>query len=121
MTTDEAPPGSQEQREQVSSPRVLPQAPKVLPQEIVSARTGKNGLGVSSFVLGLLTVITNLAGFINVFVVIPGIVGLCLGLAQRRRLRTGEATNRSITNAGIVLSAIGIVVSLAMIIAILLA
>jgi hypothetical protein len=111
MTTDQAPPGSREQREQVSSP-------KVPPQEIVSARTGKNGLGVSSLVLGLLTIITNLAGFINVFVVIPGIVGLCLGLAQRRRLRSGEATNRSITNAGIVLSAIGIVVSLTMVIAV---
>ena len=68
----------------------------------------RNGLGTAALVLGVLSI--PLA-----FVVIGGllgIVGLVLGVMALRRVARGLATNRGMAIAGIVLSVLGILLSL---------
>ena len=71
-------------------------------------------LGMCSYVFGMLATLgCLLAGFGTVL----GIIGLTLGIIQRRRIRRGESSNPAWATAGIVLSAIGFVVSTGMFIA----
>ena len=84
------------------------------PPQVVYVRPPRNGLGISSFILGLLAVIY---AWIPGGGILWGAIGLSLGLVQRGRLSRGEATNRSLTKAGIILSVVGMVLSLGITIA----
>jgi hypothetical protein len=71
----------------------------------------RNGLGVASLVLGIVALVLF---WIPVLGLIPAGVGLGLGIAGRRRASRGEADNGGVALAGIVTSAVAIVISLAL-------
>ena len=69
------------------------------------ATNGGNGLAIGSLVLGIVGVVV---GFFVAFVgIIAGVVGLILGIIARRR-----GLNRGMVLAGIILSAIAIVIGI---------
>lgn len=72
----------------------------------------RNGLGIAALVIGILAIPAALlmGGGIPL-----GIVALVLGIVGWRRSKRGEATNGGVAIAGIVLGALGIVVSVALI------
>ena len=69
----------------------------------------RNGLGVAALVLGILALLGGL------FVVggLLGLVAIGVGIAGRRRARRGEASNGGMALAGIVLGALGLLLSVA--------
>ena len=100
MATDHVPQYRPEQK--------VPEYPQ---QQILIVKAEKNGLGTSSFVLGLLGTIFGLVP-IGCFIALPlAIVGLGLGLGNFGRLRKGTATNKAMTVLGVVFSVLGIVLS----------
>jgi hypothetical protein len=71
-----------------------------------------NGLGVAALVLGILALLGSWAPFVNILCIVLGIIGIVLGVMARARVRRGEATNGGMALTGIILSAIAVVVSL---------
>jgi hypothetical protein len=63
----------------------------------------RNGFGVAALVLGILSIITGLGGLVL------GVPGLVFGILGRKRAKRGEATNGGVALAGIITSAIGLV------------
>ncbi|MBB2990601.1 heme/copper-type cytochrome/quinol oxidase subunit 2 [Mycolicibacterium iranicum] len=70
----------------------------------------KNGLGTASLVVGIVSLFTLFGG------VVLGVVAVVLGFLGRGRVARGEATNGGVALAGIVLGALSIVVSIALIV-----
>ena len=70
----------------------------------------RNGLGTAGFVLGLIGLIFSPIPFVGVIAWPLVIVGLILSLLGLAKARKGEATNKGLAVAGIVLSAIGLVI-----------
>lgn len=76
-------------------------------------RQPRNGLGTSGFVLGLIGLVFSpipLVGVVAWPLVILGLVFSLLGFFRARR---GEATNKGLSIAGIVVSAVGLVICIA--------
>ncbi|WP_370333398.1 DUF4190 domain-containing protein [Mycolicibacterium hippocampi] len=67
----------------------------------------KNGLGVASLVVAIVSLFTVFGG------IVLGVVAIILGFLGRGRVKRGEATNGGIAVAGIVLGALSILVSIA--------
>lgn len=67
----------------------------------------KNGLGVASLVVAIVSLFTVFGG------IVLGVVAIILGFLGRGRVNRGEATNGGIATAGIVLGALSILVSIA--------
>lgn len=109
MTTADHLPGKAP--EQPPTPQQQP-APQPPTQVVYVPQTEKNGLGTSSFVLGLLGSLFGLIPILT-FVAFPlSLLGLGLGLGNIGRLRTRKATNKVMTGIGIGLSVLGIVLSI---------
>jgi uncharacterized membrane protein len=72
----------------------------------------RNGLGISSFVLGLVATLLALVPFGIIISAPAAIVGIALGLSNLPRLRKHIADNTVMTWFGIVLSALGIVLAI---------
>ncbi|MGB3229582.1 MAG: DUF4190 domain-containing protein [Mycobacterium sp.] len=70
----------------------------------------KNGLGVASLVVAIVSLFTVFGG------IVLGVVAIILGFLGRGRVKRGEATNGGIAIAGIVLGALSILVSIAAIV-----
>ncbi|QGQ19191.1 DUF4190 domain-containing protein [Cellulomonas sp. JZ18] len=68
--------------------------------------TRRNALGIWSLVLGILSIVLCCVGWL------PGIPAVILGFLGRSAASRGEATNRGIALAGIILGAIGLVIGL---------
>ena len=68
----------------------------------------RNGLGVAALVLGVLAVLTCWTVVIG-FVL--GVLAIIFGVVGRGRAKRGEADNRGIATAGLVLGIVGIVLS----------
>lgn len=86
------------------------------PQEAGYARTDgrpRNGLGTAALVLGILAVVTSWTVFGGV---VLGILAIVFGIVGRGRARRGEATNKGSATAGLVLGAIGLLLSVALIV-----
>ncbi len=79
-------------------------------ESVISPR---NGLGVVSLVLGVVGVVTSAVSTWPTIGVLFGIAALAVGLAARARVKRGEANNRGIAIAGIVLGVAAIVIGLA--------
>lgn len=80
-------------------------------QVIIVPQAARNGLGISSFVLGLLGCVFGLMSIGAILALPTSAVGLGLGLANIGRLRGHTASNGVMTGIGIGLSAIGILLS----------
>jgi hypothetical protein len=72
----------------------------------------KNWLGATALVLAILGLVLSIS---IVGGVTLGVIAMIVGLSGRRRAKRGEATNGEVATAGIVLGALAIVVSLAVI------
>jgi hypothetical protein len=72
----------------------------------------KNGLGISSFVLGLTATVIGLIPILSVPALAAAVVGLGLGLGNIGRLRRKDATNKTMTIIGIIFSALGVVLAI---------
>lgn len=72
----------------------------------------KNGLGIAALVLGLLAVVTS---FTLVGGIVLGLAAIVLGVLGRGRAKRGEADNGGMAIAGVVLGAIGLLLSAAFI------
>jgi hypothetical protein len=71
-------------------------------------RPARNGLGIAALVVGILA----LFGIITVFGgILLGLVAIVLGVLGRGRAKRGEATNGGMATTGIVLGAIALLVS----------
>lgn len=73
----------------------------------------KNGLGTTALVLGIVGLLLAWLPFIGFIGFVLGALGLVLGLIGWSRTRKGQATNRGPAIAGVILSVIAIVVSIA--------
>ncbi|MGE0216222.1 DUF4190 domain-containing protein [Mycolicibacterium sp.] len=67
----------------------------------------KNGLGIASLVVAIISLFSVFGG------VVLGVVAIILGFLGRGRVKRGEATNGGVAIAGIVLGALSILVSIA--------
>jgi hypothetical protein len=81
-------------------------------QTVYVESTEKNGLGTSSFVLGILGTVFGLVPIAFFFALPLSIIGLGLGLGNIGRLRKHKATNKVMTGLGIGLSVLGVVLSI---------
>lgn len=72
---------------------------------------GSNGLGIAALVVGLLAFFTSWLLIGGVF----GIVAIVLGILALGKVKRGEASNKGMAIAGIVLGAIGLLVTAAVI------
>lgn len=70
----------------------------------------QNGMGIASFVLGLLGLLTSFIPVVGVVAWPMVIIGLVLGFVALGKAGRGRATNKGMAIAGIVLSALGLVV-----------
>ncbi|TWP46423.1 DUF4190 domain-containing protein [Lentzea tibetensis] len=70
----------------------------------------QNGMGIASFVLGLLGLLTSFIPVVGIVAWPMVIIGLVLGFVALGKAGRGMATNRGMAVAGIVLSALGLVV-----------
>lgn len=78
-------------------------------QVVYVQQVEKNGLGIASFVIGLVATVVGLGPVIGAIFSIPaGIIGLGLGLANVGRLRKGTATNKWLTISGMALCVLSI-------------
>lgn len=73
----------------------------------------RNGLGIAAFVLGITSAVISLIPILGIPGLAAGLVGLGLGLGNVGRLRRREATSRWMTISGMILSALGIILSIA--------
>ncbi|MFF8293069.1 DUF4190 domain-containing protein [Streptomyces sp. NPDC016309] len=67
-----------------------------------------NGMGVAALVLGIISVVLFCAWGLGI---VLGILALIFGIVGRGKVRRGEANNHGMALAGIILGAVGIVVS----------
>ncbi len=71
----------------------------------------RNGFGIAAVVLGILAILIGL--FIFPLGLLLAVIGIVLGFLGRRRAKRGEATNGGVALAGLVLSILGLLVSIA--------
>ncbi|ROP39830.1 MmpS family transport accessory protein [Saccharothrix texasensis] len=73
----------------------------------------RNGPGTAGFVLGLLGLVTSFVPLLGVVAWSLVLAGLALGLLGLLRVARGQADNKGLATAAVVLSALGLVVSVA--------
>ncbi|XVS63983.1 MmpS family transport accessory protein [Actinosynnema sp. CA-299493] len=73
----------------------------------------RNGLGTAGFVLGLLGLVSSFVPALGVVAWPLVLAGLGLGLAGLLRVARGQADDKGLATAGVVLSALGLVVCVA--------
>lgn len=71
----------------------------------------RNGFGIAALVLGVLAILIGL--FIFPVGLLFAVIGIVLGFLGWRRAKRGEATNGGVALAGLVLSILGLLVSIA--------
>jgi len=69
----------------------------------------RNGAGIAALILGVLSI---LLFWLLGLGLVPGVIGLVLGIVGLRRARRGRATNRGSALGGVITSIVGIVLSL---------
>jgi hypothetical protein len=78
------------------------------------ARTGRNGMGTAALVLGILSIVTCWIWFVGGILAILAIV---FGVIGRNRVARGEATNRGTALAGLITGIVGLLATVAIVIA----
>lgn len=80
------------------------------------ARTGRNGFGTTALVLGIISIVVCFAWYVGI---VLGILAIVFGVAGRKRFARGEATNGTAAKAGLITGIVGVVASIAVLIAVL--
>ena len=94
--------------------RPVPQQPQ-RPLVVVVSQAERNGLGTTSFILGLLGTLFVLLPLGVVLALPSSFIGLTLGVGNIGRLRRHRATNKIMTVLGVAFSILGITFSIIMI------
>ncbi|MFE0086615.1 DUF4190 domain-containing protein [Streptomyces sp. NPDC058992] len=81
------------------------------PQAPVPTAPARNGLGTAALILGIIGVLSGLIPLFFWLAGILGLIGLILGLSAKGRVKRGEATNKGVAVAGIVLGLVSLVLS----------
>lgn len=86
--------------------------PTAYPPPPLHVQAPRNGLAIASLVLGIVGIVVGLPLFTGFLAVILGVIGLILGLVNRSRLRSRVSDASGMTLAGIITSAIAILIGL---------
>lgn len=78
------------------------------------ARPVRNGVGIAALIFGILAILTSIT---VVGGVLLGIVAIVLGFIGRSRFKKREATNGGVALAGIITGALGLVLSIVLVVA----
>jgi hypothetical protein len=73
----------------------------------------RNGFGIAALVLGLLALVLSVT---IIGGIIFGLLALIFGLLGRARAKRGEATNRGLSVAGVVLGIIGLLIAIGLVV-----
>lgn len=79
-------------------------------------RTGRNGIGVAALVLGIISIVACFAWYAAG---VCAILAIVFGVIGRNRAKRGEATNPGVAKAGLITGIIGLVASIAVMVAVL--
>ncbi|MEV7096806.1 MmpS family transport accessory protein [Amycolatopsis sp. NPDC051045] len=82
------------------------------PQAVPQAAPPRNGLGTAGFVLGLLGLVFSPIPIVGVIAWPLAVLGLILSAVGIARVRAGKATNKGLSIAGVVVSVLGLLVSI---------
>jgi len=74
----------------------------------------RNGLGITALVLGIVAIIASITVIGGV---VLGIIAIVLGFIGRSRAKKGQATNGGVALAGIITGAVGLVLSIVLVVA----
>ena len=81
-------------------------------------RQPSNGLGIAALVFGVLALLFCWIPYVNIVSMVLGIIGIVVGILALRKVKRGEATNRGMSLTGLALSAVALVLSLVITIAV---
>ena len=81
------------------------------PQATPQAAPPRNGLGTTGFVLGLLGLVISPIPFVGLVAWPLVVLGLIFSLVGLSRVRKGGATNKGLVIAGVIVSVLGLIVS----------
>ena len=125
LSPPQAPPVARQDPEAPEAPQGLlpPQQQYYPPRQYQGPN---NSLGTSSLVLGIIGTVLDLISLVVfwplcVLALLLGGAGLSQGIANRGRIKKGEATNQTATTAGIVFSALTIGMSVILIVLVVIA
>ena len=91
----------------------VPPPPPAYSNQPGFAAEKKNGLGTTSLVLGIISIVAILTVIGGV---VLGLIGVILGFIARGRVKRGEADNGGVAIAGIMTSMVGLLVSVLLIV-----
>jgi hypothetical protein len=119
MTDPFAPPGSTPPEQPSDAPYAPPTGVPVYGEPVYGAPHGapapaQNGFGTTALVLGILALLSSVT---VLFGVLLGVLAVIFGILGVRRARRKEATNGGMAIAGLVTGALGLVVSVLIVVA----
>ena len=97
-------------------PFSVPSAPAPVPNvnsQVAPAQKLSKGMAIASLVLGILCLSLSMIPFVNVVGIVLGIVAIILGVLGIKKTNAGVAAGKGMGIAGIVLSAVGMLLSIA--------
>ncbi|MCX3063877.1 DUF4190 domain-containing protein [Streptomyces beihaiensis] len=74
------------------------------PQQPQQPQIARNGLGTAALILGIIGALSGLVPIMFWLAGVLGVIALILGLAGRGRVKRGEATNKGVALAGVLLA-----------------
>ncbi|GLY01039.1 MULTISPECIES: DUF4190 domain-containing protein [Actinoplanes] len=74
----------------------------------------QNGFGITGMVLGIVSIVTACCPYLGILL---GGIGLVFGFLGKKKVSTGYANNNGVALAGIICSAIGLVLSIIILVA----
>jgi len=74
----------------------------------------RNGLGIAALVLGIVAIVASVTVIGGI---VLGIIAVILGFIARSRAKKGQATNGGVALAGIITGALGVVLSIVLVVA----
>jgi len=74
----------------------------------------RNGIGITALVLGIVAIVASITVIGGILL---GIIAIVLGFIGRSRAKKGQATNGGVAMAGIITGALGLVLSIVLVVA----
>ncbi|MGY0017984.1 DUF4190 domain-containing protein [Streptomyces sp. YJ-C3] len=85
-----------------------PQYPPFQPPQQPQQQIARNGLGTAALILGIIGALSGLIPIMFWLAGVLGVVALILGLTGRGRAKRGEATNKGVALAGVILAVLSL-------------
>ncbi|MFI8996059.1 DUF4190 domain-containing protein [Streptomyces sp. NPDC053542] len=82
-----------------------------VPTGVPAPQAARNGLGIAALVLGVIGVLSGLIPLLFWFAGTLGLLALIFGLVGRGRAKRGQATNKGVALAGVLLGIAGLILS----------